>query len=62
MRTATSGAAAASDDAVRHDTVAALGTTLFVDHLWSVEVAGTLLLIATFGTIVIALQTREERG
>ena len=42
------------------DTVAALGSTLFVDHLWSVEIAGVLLLIATFGTIVISLETRED--
>lgn len=36
-----------------------LGRSLFVDHLWSVELAGALLLIATFGTIIIALHTRE---
>jgi NADH-quinone oxidoreductase subunit J len=44
------------------DTLAVLGRSLFVDHLWSVEIAGVLLLIATFGTILIALQTREERA
>jgi NADH-quinone oxidoreductase subunit J len=38
-----------------------LGRSLFADHLWSVELAGVLLLVATFGTILIALQTREER-
>jgi NADH-quinone oxidoreductase subunit J len=43
------------------DTVSVLGRSLFVDHLWSVEIAGVLLLVATFGTILIALQTREER-
>lgn len=43
------------------DTVTLLGRSLFVDHLWSVEIAGVLLLVATFGTILIALQTREER-
>jgi NADH-quinone oxidoreductase subunit J len=43
------------------DTLAVLGRSLFVDHLWSVEVAGVLLLVATFGTIIISLQTREER-
>jgi NADH-quinone oxidoreductase subunit J len=43
------------------DMVKLLGRSLFVDHLWSVEVAGVLLLVATFGTILIALQTREER-
>jgi NADH-quinone oxidoreductase subunit J len=40
-------------------TLATLGRSLFVDHLWSVELAGILLLIATFGTILVALQTRE---
>jgi NADH-quinone oxidoreductase subunit J len=44
------------------NTVATLGRSLFVDHLWSVELAGVLLLVATFGTILIALQTREERA
>jgi NADH-quinone oxidoreductase subunit J len=44
------------------DTLSVLGRSLFVDHLWSVEIAGVLLLVATFGTILIALQTREERG
>jgi NADH-quinone oxidoreductase subunit J len=44
------------------DTLSVLGRSLFVDHLWSVEIAGVLLLIATFGTILIALATREERG
>jgi NADH-quinone oxidoreductase subunit J len=46
--------------AAKVDTVSLLGRTLFADHLWSVELAGVLLLIATFGTIVIALQTRED--
>jgi NADH:ubiquinone oxidoreductase subunit 6 (subunit J) len=48
--------------AAERDTVAALGRTLFADHLWSVEIAGVLLLIATFGTILIALETREDRA
>lgn len=43
-------------------TLATLGRSLFADHLWSVELAGVLLLVATFGTIIIALQTREERA
>jgi NADH:ubiquinone oxidoreductase subunit 6 (subunit J) len=34
--------------------VAALGTSLFGDYLWAVELAGTLLLIATVGAIAIA--------
>ncbi len=42
------------------DTLAILGRSLFVDHLWSVEIAGVLLLVAVFGTLVIALQTRNE--
>jgi NADH-quinone oxidoreductase subunit J len=46
---------------VEVDTVRQLGQSLFVNHLWSVEIAGVLLLVATFGTILIALQTREER-
>ncbi len=36
-----------------------LGRSLFVDHLWSTILAGVLLLIATFGAIVIAIHTRE---
>ncbi|MCI0492585.1 MAG: NADH-quinone oxidoreductase subunit J [Planctomycetes bacterium] len=44
------------------DTLAALGRSLFADHLWSVELAGVLLVIATFGSILIARQSREERG
>jgi NADH-quinone oxidoreductase subunit J len=42
------------------DTVRLLGRTLLTDYLWSMEIAGVLLLIATFGTIMIALQTRED--
>ena len=34
--------------------VAAVGRTLFTDHLLAVELAGTLLLVATVGAIVIA--------
>ncbi len=34
--------------------IAALGRTLFADHLIAVEMAGTLLLIATIGAIAIA--------
>jgi NADH-quinone oxidoreductase subunit J len=47
--------------ATNADTVALLGRTLFVDYLWSVEIAGILLLVATFGTILMALDTREDR-
>ena len=40
--------------------VAALGRTLFTDHLLAIELAGTLLLVATIGAIAIA-GTRPER-
>jgi NADH-quinone oxidoreductase subunit J len=36
------------------ENVAALGRTLFSDHLLAVELGGTLLLVATIGTIAIA--------
>jgi NADH-quinone oxidoreductase subunit J len=39
--------------------VTALGTSLFGDYLWAVELAGTLLLVATVGAIAIA-QRRQE--
>ena len=39
--------------------VAALGRVLFTDHLLAVELAGTLLLVATVGAIVIAGGRRE---
>jgi len=41
------------------DHVAGLGQSLFGDYLWAVEVAGTLLLIATVGAIAIALRRKE---
>ncbi len=41
-------------------TVAALGRSLFVDHLIAVELASVLLLVAIFGTLVIAMQSREQ--
>jgi len=53
-------AAAGALTALEVDTVMQLGNALFVDHLWSVEIAGVLLLVATFGTILIAIQTRED--
>jgi NADH:ubiquinone oxidoreductase subunit 6 (subunit J) len=40
--------------------VAAIGRTLFSDHLLAVELAGTLLLVATIGAIAIA--GRRERA
>jgi NADH-quinone oxidoreductase subunit J len=39
--------------------VTALGTSLFGDYLWAVELAGTLLLVATVGAIAIAQRRRE---
>jgi NADH:ubiquinone oxidoreductase subunit 6 (subunit J) len=39
--------------------VAALGRSLFTDHLLAVELGGTLLLIATIGAIAIAGRRRE---
>ena len=43
-----------------NSTVAALGRSLFVDHLFSVELAGVLLLVASFGALLIALSSREH--
>ncbi len=42
--------------------IAALGRTLYTDQLLSVEIAGTLLLIATIGAIAIARDKGEEKG
>jgi NADH-quinone oxidoreductase subunit J len=42
------------------DTMAGLGRSLFGDYLFAVELAGTLLLIATIGAIAIA--PRRRRG
>ncbi len=40
--------------------VSAIGRTLFTDHLLAVELAGTLLLVATVGAIMIAGGRREK--
>jgi NADH-quinone oxidoreductase subunit J len=40
--------------------IAALGRSLFTDHLISIEIGGTLLLVATIGTIIIAGGRREK--
>ena len=40
--------------------VAALGRTLFTDYLMPVELAATLLLVATIGAIAIAGRRSEE--
>jgi hypothetical protein len=42
--------------------VEALGRTLFSDHLLAIELAGTLLLVATIGAIAIAGTRREARA
>ena len=42
-------------------TIAVLGRSLFVDHLLAVELSSVLLLVAIFGTLVIALQSREPQ-
>jgi NADH:ubiquinone oxidoreductase subunit 6 (subunit J) len=42
--------------------VSAVGRTLFSDHLLSIELAGTLLLVATAGAILIAGGRREGRA
>lgn len=42
--------------------VTALGRSLYGDYLWSVEIAGALLLLTTAGAIVIAGQPREVRS
>lgn len=41
-------------------TIASLGRSLFVDHLLAVELSSVLLVVAIFGTLVIALQSREH--
>jgi NADH-quinone oxidoreductase subunit J len=41
--------------------VTALGRSLFGDYLWSVEIAGALLLLTTAAAIVIAGERREAR-
>jgi NADH:ubiquinone oxidoreductase subunit 6 (subunit J) len=40
--------------------VTALGVSLFGDYLWAVELAGTLLLVATIGAIAIAQRARDK--
>jgi NADH-quinone oxidoreductase subunit J len=42
--------------------VSAIGRVLFTDHLLAVELAGTLLLVATVGAIAIAHDRREKRS
>jgi NADH-quinone oxidoreductase subunit J len=46
----------------RHGTVAELGRVMFGHYLWTVELAGTLLLVAGIGAIAIAQQEPEARA
>jgi hypothetical protein len=46
-------------DLATPENVAPLGRTLFTDFLIPVELAGTLLLVATIGAIVITARRRE---
>lgn len=55
-------AVADADSAVRHpDHTARLGAELFSRHLVSVEIAGTLLLVALVGAVAIVVQGKERR-
>jgi NADH-quinone oxidoreductase subunit J len=45
---------------IKQPHVASLGQSLYGDYLWAVEIAGTLLLVATVGAVVIALRRKEE--
>ncbi len=40
--------------------VVGLGRSMFTDYLWTVELAGTLLLVATIGAIAIAQKIEKE--
>ena len=40
------------------DNVASMGRSLFTDYLLAVELAGTLLLVATIGAVAIAMRKR----
>jgi NADH:ubiquinone oxidoreductase subunit 6 (subunit J) len=50
---------ASEDSGLAGETVAALGRMLFTDYLIPVELAGTLLLVATIGAIAIASRRGE---
>ncbi len=45
---------------IKQPHVASLGQSLYGDYLWAVEIAGTLLLVATVGAVIIALRRKEE--
>jgi len=42
-------------------TVRGLGRSLFGDYLYAVELAGTLLMVASIGAIAIALRTPQGK-
>jgi NADH-quinone oxidoreductase subunit J len=44
------------------DHMAVLGSELFARHMVSVEVAGTILLVALVGAVAIAIQGKEQRS
>jgi NADH:ubiquinone oxidoreductase subunit 6 (subunit J) len=44
------------------ENVAGLGRSLFTDYLLAVELAGTLLLVATIGAIAIAMRKQPRQG
>jgi NADH-quinone oxidoreductase subunit J len=41
------------------DSVRALGRSMFTEYLWAVELAGTILLVATIGAVLIAGRRKE---
>jgi NADH-quinone oxidoreductase subunit J len=57
---ATADVRTAADGVLTKDHVALLGRHLFGEHLLSVEVAGTLLLVALVGAVAIAIQGRPR--
>jgi NADH-quinone oxidoreductase subunit J len=57
---ATADVRTAADGVLTQDHVALLGRHLFGEHLLSVEVAGTLLLVALVGAVAIAIQGRPR--
>ncbi|MEX0819963.1 MAG: NADH-quinone oxidoreductase subunit J, partial [Pirellulaceae bacterium] len=53
----------AHPDEILHEShVARLGGQLFAKHLVSVEIVGTILLVALVGAIVIVIQGNPRRG
>ncbi len=53
-------AATKAKDVLHEEHVAKLGSELFSQHLVSVEIGGTLLLVALVGAIVIVMRSRSE--